>query len=202
MGKPLTIAPTAITREQQDKIGKTIVKERRRLFDFIRKRVPNEADAEDILQDVFVQLTLSYDMLDSIEKMASWLFTVAGNKVIDWYRKRRPVSLFDHNDMDGDGGDDDEVSLNLNGLLRDESNDPEDIYTRELVWTRLNEALDELPDSQREVFVMHELEDKSFNEIAELTGVAVNTLLSRKRYAVLHLRKRLKDMYGEITQYS
>ena len=200
MDKALTIQ-AVMTPEQQDTIGQTVKKERKRLFDFIRRRVNNEADAEDILQDVFLQLSLNYDMLDSIEKMASWLFRVAGNKIIDSYRKRKPVSLIDTNNTDGDSDGDDEFSLNLNELLRETGDEPDDIYTRDMVWTELELALAELPANQREVFVMHELEDKSFNEISEITGVPVNTLLSRKRYAVLYLRKRMKEMYDEIINY-
>jgi RNA polymerase sigma factor (sigma-70 family) len=164
--------------------------ERKRLFDFIRRRVRTEEDAEDILSDVFYQLISSYSVTEPIEKMTSWLFTVARNKIIDWYRKKRPESLpRDLNDPS--------LPLNLEDILYDPTQNPDEVYARSLVWTELAEALDELPEEQKQVFVMHELEGKSFKEIAEITGEPQNTLLSRKRYAVLYLREQLQEMYDE-----
>ncbi len=164
--------------------------ERKRLFDFIRRRVRTEEDAEDILSDVFYQLISSYSVTDPIEKMTSWLFTVARNKIIDWYRKKRPESLpRDLNDPS--------LPLNLEDILYDPTQNPDQVYARSLVWTELAEALDELPEEQKQVFVMHELEGKSFKEIAEITGELQNTLLSRKRYAVLYLREQLQELYDE-----
>ena len=164
--------------------------ERKRLFDFIRRRVRTEEDAEDILSDVFYQLISSYSVTDPIEKMTSWLFTVARNKIIDWYRKKRPESLpRDLNDPS--------MPLNLEDILYDPTQNPDEVYARSLVWTELAEALDELPEEQKQVFVMHELEGKSFKEIAEITGELQNTLLSRKRYAVLYLREQLQELYDE-----
>ncbi len=164
--------------------------ERKRLFDFIRRRVRTEEDAEDILSDVFYQLISSYNVTDPIEKMTSWLFTVARNKIIDWYRKKRPESLpRDLNDPS--------LPLNLEDILYDPTQNPDEVYARSLVWTELAEALDELPEEQKQVFVMHELEGKSFKEIAEITGEPQNTLLSRKRYAVLYLREQLQELYDE-----
>lgn len=164
--------------------------ERKRLFDFIRRRVRTEEDAEDILSDVFYQLISSYNVTDPIEKMTSWLFTVARNKIIDWYRKKRPESLpRDLNDPS--------MPLNLEDILYDPTQNPDEVYARSLVWTELAEALDELPEEQKQVFVMHELEGKSFKEIAEITGEPQNTLLSRKRYAVLYLREQLQELYDE-----
>lgn len=164
--------------------------ERKRLFDFIRRRVRTEEDAEDILSDVFYQLISSYSVTDPIEKMTSWLFTVARNKIIDWYRKKRPESLpRDLNDPS--------MPLNLEDILYDPTQNPDQVYARSLVWTELAEALDELPEEQKQVFVMHELEGKSFKEIAEITGELQNTLLSRKRYAVLYLREQLQELYDE-----
>jgi RNA polymerase sigma factor (sigma-70 family) len=148
-------------------------------------------DAEDILQDVFYQLVTSYSLTDPIEKLTSWLFTVARNKVIDWYRKRR------HEDTLDTGMDIDEP-LSLEEVLFDPSQSPDEVYARSLVWTELADALEELPEKQREVFVMHELEGKSFKEISEETGESINTLLSRKRYAVLLLRERLQELYDEM----
>lgn len=164
--------------------------ERKRLFDFIRRRVRTEEDAEDILSDVFYQLISSYSVTEPIEKMTSWLFTVARNKIIDWYRKKRPESLpRDLNDPS--------MPLNLEDILYDPTQNPDQVYARSLVWTELAEALDELPEEQKQVFVMHELEGKSFKEIAEITGEPQNTLLSRKRYAVLYLREQLQELYDE-----
>ena len=165
--------------------------ERKRLFDFIRRRVRTEADAEDILADVFYQMVASYSVTEPIEKMTSWLLTVARNKIIDWYRKRKPESFRQQRE------DDNVLPLNLEDILFDPGQNPDVLYERSLLWTELADALEDLPDEQRNVFVMHELEGKSFKEIAELTGEPVNTLLSRKRYAVLYLREALQEMYDE-----
>ena len=165
-------------------------KERKRLLDFIRQRVRTEEDAEDILSDVFYQLISTSSIAEPIEKMTSWLFTVARNRIIDWYRKKRPERLRPQ-------FDDESLPLNLEDILFDPTQDPDRVYERSLLWTELAEALDDLPKEQREVFVMHELEGKSFKEIAEITGERQNTLLSRKRYAVLYLRERLKELYRE-----
>jgi len=167
--------------------------ERKRLFEFIRRRVRTEEDAEDILSDVFYQLMSSYSVTEPIEKMTSWLFTVARNKIIDWYRKKRPESLpRDENDPS--------LPLNLEDILYDPTQNPDQVYARSLVWTELADALDELPEEQKDVFVMHELQGKSFKEIAEITGEPINTLLSRKRYAVLFLREKLREMYDEFNE--
>ncbi len=184
----------AITLEKQPSgnlaAEQTFRTERKRLFDFIRRRVRTEEDAEDILSDVFYQLISSYSVTEPIEKMTSWLFTVARNKIIDWYRKKRPESLpRDLNDPS--------LPLNLEDILYDPTQNPDQVYARSLVWTELAEALDELPEEQKQVFVMHELEGKSFKEIAEITGEPQNTLLSRKRYAVLYLREQLQELYDE-----
>jgi RNA polymerase sigma factor (sigma-70 family) len=163
--------------------------ERKRLLGFIRRRVRTEEDAEDILQDVFYQLVASYSVTEPIEKLTSWLFTVARNRIIDWYRKQKPAGPAI--------GDDNGMPLSLEDVLFDPAQNPDEVYARSLVWTDLAGALDELPEEQREVFVMHELEGRSFKEIAEITGEGVNTLLSRKRYAVLHLRESLQELYDE-----
>lgn len=184
----------AITKQPAAQAADTAFRsERKRLFDFIRQRVRTEEDAEDILSDVFYQLMSSYSVTEPIEKMTSWLFTVARNKIIDWYRKKRPESLpRDENDPS--------LPLNLEDILYDPTQNPDDVYARSLVWTELADALDELPNEQRDVFVMHELEGKSFKEIAEMTGESINTLLSRKRYAVLFLREKLQEMYNEFNE--
>lgn len=185
----------ALTANAPREVEKTFRSAQPKLLNFIRARVRNEADAEDILQDVFYQLAASYSVTEPIERMTSWLFTVARNKIIDWYRKKKPVALRSVSDEFGDAG-----PLNLEDILFDPHDDPEQVYQRSIVWTQLADALDEMPENQREVFVMHELEGKSFTEIAEITGAPLNTLLSRKRYAVLFLRERLKELYDEFQQ--
>ena len=164
--------------------------DRKRLFDFIRRRVRTEADAEDILADVFYQLVVSYSVTEPIEKMTSWLLTVARNKIIDWYRKRKPESYRQWEDESA-------LPLNLEDILYDPGQNPEVLYERSLLWTELADALEDLPDEQRDVFIMHELEGKGFKEIAEITGEPVNTLLSRKRYAILYLREALQEIYDD-----
>jgi|ERR1041385_1650761 RNA polymerase sigma factor (sigma-70 family) len=189
-GKNRLLESAAKDVEQNTTLDTAIQADRKRLFDFIRRRVRTSEDAEDILQDVFYQLVTSYSVTEPIERLTSWLFTVAKNKVIDWYRKRRPQSLpFD---------EENEGPLNLENILFDPTQNPDEVYARSLVWTELTDALDELPEEQRQVFVMHELEGKNFKEIAEITGESINTLLSRKRYAVLFLREQLKELYDEL----
>ena len=173
----------------------TIIKEQGRLLNFIRSKVSNLEDAEDILQDVLFQFVNGYNTIESIEKTTSWLFSVARNKIIDLYRKRKvrsgQVSL-DKQIEDQDG------PLSLISILPDTGNSPEDLYFKELVWEAINNALDELPKEQRDVFVAHEFEDKSFKQISAETGVTVNTLISRKRYAILAMRNILVDLYNDI----
>ena len=188
----------AITLENQSQAAaaadSAFRSERKRLFDFIRRRVRTEADAEDILADVFYQMVASYSVTEPIEKMTSWLLTVARNKIIDWYRKRKPESFRQRED---DSTRTQNLPLNLEDILFDPGQNPDVLYERSMLWTELADALDDLPDEQRDVFVMHELEGKSFKEIAEITGEPVNTLLSRKRYAVLYLREALQELYDD-----
>lgn len=180
-------------RQRDAALTRTVHQERKRLADFIRRRVGNKADAEDILQDVLAQLVSSYSVTEPIEQVTAWLFRVARNRIIDWYRRKRPESLpAASNDAD--------APLNLEDILFDPRQNPDRVYARSLVWTELAGALDDLPDDQRQVFVWHELEGKSFKWMAEETGVPLNTLLSRKRYAVLHLRDRLQELYNELDQ--
>jgi RNA polymerase sigma factor (sigma-70 family) len=157
-----------------------------RLLAFIRRRIRDESEAEDILQDVFYQLAASYSVTEPIENLTSWLFTVARNRITDWYRRHRPAA------RDHSGSPDPEE------LLLDARSGPDLAYWQSAVWSELAEALDELPEEQRTVFVQHELEGRSFRDLAEATGVPLNTLLSRKRYAVLFLRERLQDLYDEL----
>jgi RNA polymerase sigma factor (sigma-70 family) len=181
----------SVSENRNVSIQKAVEQERLRLFRFIRKRVRNEEDAEDILQDVLYQFVSSYSVTEPIERLTSWLFTVARNKIIDWYRRRRPDPLPMESDESWH-------PINLEDILFDPTQNPEDLYYRSVVWTELADVLDDLPPEQREVFVMHELEGRSFKEIAELTGEGINTLLSRKHYAVLYLRERLQDLYQEL----
>jgi RNA polymerase sigma factor (sigma-70 family) len=180
---------------QNESLRLTIEKERKRLLDFIRKRVPTQEDAEDILQDVFYELVNTYRLMKPVEQMASWLFTVARNKITDRYRKKKPDSLEEHFAIRA--GDDGE-RLDIADFLPSNSNSPETEMMREAITEGLMAALDELPKEQRDVFIMHEIEDKSFQEISEITGANLNTLLSRKRYAVLFLRERLQNLYNDL----
>ncbi len=164
----------------------------KRLMGFIRKRVSNEADAEDILQDVFYQLAGNPE---PIEQLSGWLFSVTRNKITDAQRKRKPVLL------DDVYSGDDETFLDWAELFFDPGNNPETEHLRSMFWETLNNALEELPETQRQVFILHELDDIPFKQIAEQTGETVNTLISRKRYAVLHLRERLKVLKEELLNY-
>ena len=189
----LRLSP-AMSAERKAIVEQTVTAERNRLFNFIKKRVSDPGDAEDILQDVFYQLWQGYDTIENVERITSWLFRVARNKIIDRYRKLKPTSFSEIESVRAD----DEVPLLLADIIGDTSSSPDDVYTRELIWESIEEVLAELPKSQREVFVWHELEDLSFREMSERTGDSINTLLSRKRYAVNYLRKRLQNLYNEI----
>jgi len=182
--------------EHTSEIAHAARTERPRLLGFIRRRVRSEEDAEDILQEVFYQLVANYSVTEPIEKLTSWLFAVARNKIIDWYRKRKPESRADQ----GQAGDKEDEAFNLEEILFDPAGGPDTAYARSLIWDELEEALEELPEEQRLVFVRHELEGRSFKEIAEETGEPINTLLSRKRYAILFLRERLQELYDEFQQ--
>ncbi|HKD85427.1 MAG TPA: sigma-70 family RNA polymerase sigma factor [Terriglobales bacterium] len=178
--------------EQDQRISEVVRREQSRLGNFIRRRVPDPRDAEDILQDVFYELVEANRLLMPIEHVTGWLFRVARNRIVDLFRKKKPESFSDVAVEDEKG-----ELLQLEELLPSSDAGPDAVYARNLLLYELEDALDELPDEQREVFVAHELEGKSFKEIAAETGVGVNTLLSRKRYAVLHLRERLQTIYDE-----
>src|SRR5579872_3431294 len=180
--------------EQDQRISDVVKREQSRLRNFIRRRVPDSRDAEDILQDVFYKLVEANRLLMPIEHVTGWLFRVARNRITDLFRKRRPESLGERRVLD----EDDEL-LQLEELLPSPDAGPEALYARNLLLDELELAIDELPAEQREAFVAHELEGRSFAEIAADTGVKVNTLLSRKRYAVLQLRERLQGIYDEVT---
>jgi len=161
------------------------------LFNFIRKRVDDEGDAEDILQDVFYELTEAYRLMRPIEQMGAWLYRVARNRIIDRFRKKTPAKEIALNDDQGVPG--------LEDLLPSPDAGPEALYARGVIFDELDAALEELPEEQRDVFVAHEMDGKSFKQLAEETGLSVNTLLSRKHYAILHLRRRLEAIYEEFT---
>jgi len=166
----------------------------KRLLSFIRQRVSNDADAEDILQDVWYQFSATMDS-EPIEQVSSWLFTVARNKITDRYRKKKTDSLDSLLQPDEEGG------LDFSDILFDKGSNPETTHLRNLFWKTLREALEELPEEQRNVFVWNEMGDVSFKEIADHTGENINTLISRKRYAVLYLRERLTTLYNEIINH-
>ncbi len=194
MEELLTINPSMASTPGKN-IASVISRFGQRLLGFIRQRVGNEADAEDILQDVWYQLTTTVDT-EPIEQISGWLFAVARNKITDRYRKKKPESLESLLQAGEEGGGPD-----LAGILLDNSQTPEATHLRTLFWKTLQEALDELPEEQKAVFVWNELDDLSFREIAGITGENINTLISRKRYAVLHLREKLLTLYREITEH-
>jgi RNA polymerase sigma factor (sigma-70 family) len=178
--------------EEDRRIAEVVEGERSRLHRFIRRRVPDPRDAEDILQDVFYALVEANRLLLPIDHVTGWLFRVARNRITDLFRKKRPEAL-----GDGAVAVDDDERLRWDELLPSPDAGPEALYARNLLLDELESALDELPEEQREVFVAHELEGRSFKEMAAETGVSINTLLSRKRYAVLHLRERLHSVYDQ-----
>ena len=184
--------PERMTRDEDQRVSDVFEKEHARLQNFIRRRVLDPSDAEDILQDVFHALVEANRLLVPVEHVTGWLFRVARNRITDLFRKKTPEPFSDI----AVPGDDDE-RLRLEDLLPSPGAGPEALYARRVLLEELEMAIDELPDEQREVFVAHELEGRSFKEMAAETGVSVNTLLSRKRYAVLHLRERLQDIYDE-----
>ena len=181
--------------EQDQRISDVVEREQSRLRNFIRRRVPDPRDAEDILQDVFYELVEANRLLMPIEHITGWLFRVARNRITDLFRKKRPESF-----RDTLVADEDDEALHLEDLLPSPDAGPEALYVRNVLLDELELALDELPEEQRGAFVAHELEGRSFKEMAAKTGVSVNTLLSRKRYAVLHLRERLRSIYDEFTK--
>lgn len=181
--------------EQDQRISEVVKREQSRLRNFIRRRVPDPRDAEDILQDVFYELVEANRLLMPIEHVTGWLFRVARNRITDLFRKKRPERF-----SDTAVADEDDERLQLEDLLPSPDAGPEALYARNVFLDELELAVDELPEEQREVFVAHELEGRSFKEMAAETGVSVNTLLSRKRYAVLHLRERLQSIYDESTK--
>jgi RNA polymerase sigma factor (sigma-70 family) len=180
---------------QDQRISETVKRERLRLSNFIRSRVPDPRDAEDILQEVFYELVEANRLLMPIEHVTGWLFRVARNRITDLFRAKKPGSLGDTAAVDEDG-----EWMQLEDLLPSPDAGPEALYARGVLLEALEAAVDELPEEQREVFVAHELEGRSFKDMAAESGLSVNTLLSRKRYAVLRLREQLQTVYDEFTK--
>lgn len=181
--------------EQDEQLSEVVERERRRLRNFIRRRVPDPSDAEDVLQDVFYKLVEANRLLMPIDHVTGWLFSVARNRIVDLFREKRWVSS-----EDSSVADEGDNLPRLEDLLPSPDAGPEALYARGVLLEEIEQVLDELPREQRAVFIAHELEGRSFKEIAAETGVSVNTLLSRKRYAVLRLRERLRDVYDEFTK--
>jgi RNA polymerase sigma factor (sigma-70 family) len=185
----VTTGTVAQRIEQNRHISEVIQQERRRLLHFIRKRVDDEGDAEDILQDVFYELTEAYRLMKPIEQVGAWLYRVARNRIIDRFRKRKPAAEVPN----------EEGVPRLEDLLPSPDAGPEAMYARSVLLDELDAAIEELPEEQRDVFIAHEMDGRSFKQLAEETGLSVNTLLSRKHYAILHLRRRLEAIYEEFT---
>ncbi len=180
--------------EQDERISEAIDRDKTRLRNFIRRRVPDPSDAEDILQEVFYELVETYRLMKPIEQVGAWLFRVARNRITDLFRKRKPEASTNDPVVAEEG-----ELLTLEDLLPSQDAGPEAAYARTVLLAELEDALEELPDEQREVFLAHEIEGRSFKDLAAETGVSLNTLLSRKHYAVIHLRERLREVYDEFT---
>ena len=192
---PKYMAVERMALEQDQRISEVVKREQLRLRNFIRRRVPDPLDAEDILQDVFYRLVEANRLLMPIEHVTGWLFRVARNRITDLFRKKEPEN-FSELEL---GGEEDEL-FQFEDLLPSPDAGPEALYARNLLLRELERAVAELPKDQRDVFVAHEFEGRSFKELSAETGVSVNTLLSRKRYAVLHLRERLQRVCDEFTK--
>jgi RNA polymerase sigma factor (sigma-70 family) len=191
MDEALSIEQT--TAGQDRRISEAVEREQSRLRRFIRSRVADAGDAEDLLQDVFFELVEAYRLMKPVEQVGAWLFRVARNRITDWFLKKKPVTF-------ADAAGDSEAGEGFIDLLPSPEAGPEAAYARRVLLEELDEALEELPEEQRAMFVAHEIEGRSFKDLAAQTGVPVNTLLSRKHYAVLHLRRRLQAIYDEFRE--
>jgi RNA polymerase sigma factor (sigma-70 family) len=181
--------------EQDERISEAIDRDKTRLRNFIRRRVADPSDAEDILQEVFYELVETYRLMKPIEQVGAWMFRVARNRITDLFRKRKPEAST-NDPVVADEGE----FLTLEDLLPSRDAGPEAAYARTVLLAELEDALEELPEEQRDVFLAHEIEGRSFKDLAAETGLSVNTLLSRKHYAVIHLRERLREVYDEFTK--
>jgi RNA polymerase sigma factor (sigma-70 family) len=186
------LTSVALMSEQDRRISEAVTKQGARLRNFIRKRVPNEADVEDLLQEVFYELVEANRLLMPIEYVTGWLFQVARNRITDLFRKKKPETFSDAAVLDEEG-----ELLRIEDLLPSPDAGPEAVYVRNEMLQELELALSELPEEQRQIFLAHEFEGRSFKELSEESGVSINTLLSRKRYAILHLRQRLRGIHDE-----
>jgi RNA polymerase sigma factor (sigma-70 family) len=182
-----------VTTDQNRRISETIAREQARLRQFIRKRVPDYGDAEDIVQEVFYELVDAYRLMKPVEQAGAWLFRVARNRIIDLFRSKRPAVLGNDSMLTTEDGE----AHQWEDLLPSTDAGPEAAFARSMLLEELDAALEDLPEEQRDIFVAHEIEGRSFKELSEATGVSINTLLSRKRYAVLQLRRRLQAIYKE-----
>lgn len=182
-----------MTREQDRQISEAVEQQRSRLRSFISRRVADPSDVEDILQEVFFELVEAYRLMKPVERVGAWLFQVARNRIIDRFRKKKAEPLADLN-LESEEGE----LLSIEEFLPYPNAGPEAAYARTVLIEELEAALDELPEEQRRMFIQHEIEGKSFKELAAESGLSLNTLLSRKRYAVLHLRQRLQSVYDEL----
>jgi len=177
--------------KELEKITSAYKGERGKLLGYIRKRIPDKVEAEDILQDVFYQLTVGFNDIRRLESLTAWLYRVADNRITDLFRKKRPVTFsYDNAVAVSEDG-----PLTLEEILPAVGSNPEDEELKEMIWETIGETLSELPEEQRSVFIDNEFEEMTFREISEKTGVGVNTLISRKRYAILALRERLSELY-------
>jgi RNA polymerase sigma factor (sigma-70 family) len=190
---PMTQQFTVLSLPFGTALEEAILREKRQLLSFIRKRVRSEEEAADLTQDVLTALVEHFPEITDLSKVTAWLFRTARNKITDLYRKRRTTSFSELESKDEDGG-----SLDFGQFIADLSQLPDSLNLRQEIWEALTAALEELPANQRDVFLAHELEGQSFEQISAETGVTVNTLLSRKRYAVLHLRSRLEHLYHDL----
>ena len=186
----------AMTTEDRQRISADIARESPRLRNFVRRRIADAADAEDVLQDVLVELVESYRLPRPIEDVGAWLFAVARNRIIDFFRRKRPQAI---SAMRRDDDVEDDFPP-LEQLLPAADAGPEAAYVRTVLVEELAAALEELPPEQRDVFIANEIDGRSFRDLAGESGISINTLLARKRYAVLHLRARLQDIRDEFTQ--
>jgi RNA polymerase sigma factor (sigma-70 family) len=183
--------------KESEKIGTVYIDERKRLLGYIKNRIPHNVEAEDILQDVFYQLTIGFRDIRRIENLTAWIYKVTDNRITDLFRRKKPVSI-SYND---NASDDDDGPLSLEEILPALGTTPEDEEIKELILEAIEETLSELPEEQRKVFVATEFDGMSYREISEETGILVNTLISRKRYAVLALRERLTELYKLFKNY-
>ena len=177
--------------KESDRIGAVYMDERKRLLGYIRNRIPDRVEAEDILQDVFYQLTVGFNDIRRIESLTAWLYKVADNRITDLFRKRKPVNI----SYSDNAKNDDDGPLTLEEILPSLGSTPGDEEVKEMIWEAIEETLSDLPEEQRNVFVATEFDELSFKEISIKTGIGINTLISRKRYAVIALRERLNELY-------